>query len=397
MASTACPRRSACSRTEPSSSMIVSGARPLPSRWVRTRCSTSTAPSRVTAPAAVVVPPTSTPSRSASRVIRVGGGLYGPLRGLPQDGIAPAKPALEDAEPESRWARAIRRRPPQRRPKSQSVIPSAMAAERAAAVPTPTSSVSRWRAYRLCASASSNTPGCAMNSETPGGRSRSRARVVTRVQYAPGPDSPKKWSGVLRPAARAGPRGHILAPYRDAEPLRRGEDDAAHRRVEAHVVVRVEVGRCAFHERQELLDLRPHLALDVLHRRALRRAARVTDESAGRIDQGARARERTAERQIDVEAQPESRGARRGEGLLVHVRRHEHGRARDDPVAVRGEDAGGHASRETEVVGVHDQPARHRSAEPPQAPWTTNRSTVVGTLGPRVASTSRARMWSRRS
>src|SRR5437773_1414521 len=84
--------------------------------------------------------------------------------------------------------------------------------------------------------------------------------------------------------ARAGPRGHILAPYRDAEPLRRGEDDAAHRRVEAHVVVRVEVGRCAFHERQELLDLRPHLALDVLHRRALRRAARVTDESAARVD-----------------------------------------------------------------------------------------------------------------
>src|SRR5439155_379794 len=93
MASTACPRRSACSRTEPSSSMIVSGARPLPSRWVSTRCSTSTAPSRVTAPAAVVVPPTSTPSKSASRVIRVRGGLYGPPRGLPPDRIAPAKPA----------------------------------------------------------------------------------------------------------------------------------------------------------------------------------------------------------------------------------------------------------------------------------------------------------------
>src|SRR5207247_710336 len=74
---------------------------------------------------------------------------------------------------------------------------------RVAAVPTPTSSVSRWRAYRLNATASSNTPGCAMNSEAPGGRSRSRARVVARVQYAPGPDSPKKWSGVLRPAARA--------------------------------------------------------------------------------------------------------------------------------------------------------------------------------------------------
>src|SRR2546422_8474720 len=48
-----------------------------------------------------------------------------------------------------------------------------------------------------------------------------------------------------------------------------------------------------------LFRSRPHLALDVLHLGALRRAARVADEASRRVHQGPRARERTAERRSE--------------------------------------------------------------------------------------------------
>src|ERR1043165_2050032 len=62
MPSMVSPRPRAPARTASMSPTIVSRARPGPAPWVGACASTSTSPSLVTSPAAVVVPPTSTPS-----------------------------------------------------------------------------------------------------------------------------------------------------------------------------------------------------------------------------------------------------------------------------------------------------------------------------------------------
>src|SRR5213593_2642 len=319
MAASARPRPSASARTAAISPTIVGSARPLPSRWVDTRCSMSTSPSRVTTPAAVVVAPTSTPSRTASPFMRRleiaevaegdaqrhGGGACRRCAEADQLGLALARiPALRERVVEH-----------------AGVSHELRDAGREIAQP--------YQGRR----------------EGPvGAGARFAEEMVGRPEAG---------------RAGAGTRKLVLAPHRNAEPLRRGEHDAGHRLVEAHVVMRVEVRRGAFRERHERLDLRLHLAFDVLHLGALRRAARVADEASRRVHQGPRARERTAERQVDVEADSESRVARRDERVAIHVEGDEHRRARDDAVTASGEDAGRHAAREPEVVGVHDQASRH--------------------------------------
>src|SRR5438876_616403 len=279
MAASARPRPSASARTAAISPTIVGSTRPLPSRWVDARCSMSTLPSRATTPAAVVVAPTSTPSRSASSSMgrleiaevaegdaqRHGGGACRRCAEADQLGLALARiPALRERVVEH-----------------AGVSHELRDAGREIAQP--------YQGRR----------------EGPvGAGARFAEEMVGRPEAG---------------RARAGTRKLVLAPHRNAEPFRRGEHDAGHRLVEAHVVMRVEVRRGAFRDRHERLDLRLHLALDVLHLGALRRTARVADEASRRVHQGPRARERTAERQVDVEADSESRVARRDERVAIHV------------------------------------------------------------------------------
>src|SRR2546422_117383 len=259
MAASARPRPSASARTAAISPTIVGSPRPLPSRWVDARCSMSTSPSRATTPAAVVVAPTSTPSRSASSSMgrleiaevaegdaqRHGGGACRRCAEADQLGLALARiPALR-----------------QRVVEHAGVSHELRDAGREIAQP--------YQGRR----------------EGPvGAGARFAEEMVGRPEAG---------------RAGAGPRKLVLAPHRNAEPLRRGEHDAGHRLVEAPVVMRVEVRRGAFRERHERPDLRLHLALDVLHPRALRRPARVAGEASPRVHEGPRARERTAARQVD--------------------------------------------------------------------------------------------------
>ena len=95
-----------------------------------------------------------------------------------------------------------------------------------------------------------------------------------------------------------------------------------------------------------------------------------------------------------MEPEAEPLGARPGELLSVGIGRDEHGRARDEAVAPRREDARAHAGRETEVVGVDDEPPGHAR----RVPWTRSRSTVAGRpVAGSVASGSTERMCSSRS
>src|SRR2546430_2715470 len=218
MAASAPPRPSASARTAAISPTIVGSAGPLPSRWGDTRCSMSTLPSRATTPAAVVLAPTSTPSRSASSSMgrleiaevaegdaqRHGGGACRRCAEADQLGLALARiPALRERVVEY-----------------AGVSHGLRDAGRGIAQP--------YQGRR----------------EGPvGAEARFAEEMVGRPEAG---------------RARAGPRKLVLAPHRKAEPLRRGEHDAGHRLLEGHVGVRVEGRRGAVSGRSRSPRPRPH-------------------------------------------------------------------------------------------------------------------------------------------
>ncbi len=119
----------------------------------------------------------------------------------------------------------------------------------------------------------------------------------------------------------------------------------------------------------------------------------LAHEVPARIDEGRAAGHRPAQRQVHVETEAQPGVARPRDVVAGDAGRHQHRRARDDAVAAGGQDAGGHAGGETEIVGVDDEPP-HRASVPSR----TMRSTVAGVpWAGSVRSSSTPRRCSRRS
>src|SRR2546422_11552202 len=110
--------------------------------------------------------------------------------------------------------------------------------------------------------------------------------------------------------------------------------------MQSNVMMAVEVRRRPVHARDESVDLRLDFALDVLRLCSRSGPARVADEPTARVHERRSARDRLAERQIDVDPRAEAGVAKLSKKLVVELAVDEHGRARDDAVAVRRQDAG---------------------------------------------------------
>jgi hypothetical protein len=194
-------------------------------------------------------------------------------------------------------------------------------------------------------------------------------------------------------AAGARPGLTVLAAHGQAALARDFQHHVAHRRIEADVVVAVEVRGSALEQLLEAVELRLHLCAHVGSLGDGGRPARIAHEAPASIDERAAAGERLAEREVDVHPEPEPAVARAGDEVGSDLARHEDGGARHDAVAMRGEDALAHPAGEAVVVGVDDEPSRHG-----RRPSMARRSTVAGTSRPAsVPSRSIARRCSMRS
>ena len=209
-------------------------------------------------------------------------------------------------------------------------------------------------------------------------------------------------------AALAGGRAHeiVLAPHRHLEGAREVENEVEDGRVPAHMVMAVEMGGEPSHDGPERVDLGAELDARLVDVGARGGLARVPDEPALRVHEGGHALgagHGAAQGQVQVHPHPEVRSCQLldegGRDLAVDEERG----ARDDAVAMRLENAAGHAGSEPEIVGVDDEDlglaargrGRHRGFV---RPCITRRSTLVGIFATgRVPSVSRPRMWSRRS
>ena len=192
--------------------------------------------------------------------------------------------------------------------------------------------------------------------------------------------------------ARARARGVVLAAHGHTQRARDVHHDLANRRMQADVMMRVQVRRRAPERLLELRDLRLDLGAHVGRGRARRRVACVAHESPLVIDERAPAGQRLAEREVHVQPDAEPAVEQACDEGAIEVRGHEHGGAGDDAVAMRGQDALAHAAGHPPVVGVHDQPPAHRAR-----PSSSSRSTVAGRPAGNVASRSIARRCARRS
>src|SRR6266508_6889262 len=97
-------------------------------------------------------------------------------------------------------------------------------------------------------------------------------------------------------------RARVLTPHGQAcldGELHEGVTDGGQL---ADVVVAVQMRGRAAEQALEALELRRDLRRHLGGLRARGRVPRVADEAAGRVDEGAAARQRFAEREVDVEA-----------------------------------------------------------------------------------------------
>src|SRR5262245_53711070 len=122
----------------------------------------------------------------------------------------------------------------------------------------------------------------------------------------------------------------------------------------------VEMGREAPPEGSERVDLIAELDPCLVLPRARRHLARVAEEAALAVDERghpARIGEGCAERQVEVQTHAQPRIQEPVDQIELDWPVHDHGRARDDPLGPRVQDAAGNARRDAEVVGVDDEDA----------------------------------------
>ena len=313
-------------------------------------------PARVTTPAAIVVPPTSTPSSNGGR------GIAEPRRH--------SCPKCCRADAERRRGRRARRRSRARPSRSRAGGRSGCSRDRC------------------------RTSRVGMNSDTPGGSARRCASVRAERPVGVRPGLAEEVIGRAQAdAPRARPRLRVLAAHGHAErarrrrarrraPARTGPRGGACRDASAAASPASRSARSA--PRPPPARRAPRPAPPPAARRARTRPLPSTSERP-RV-------ERLAQREVDVQPQAQAAVASPGQLLTIDVQRDHHRGARDDAVAVRGQDPRAHAAREAEIVGVDDQhPLTARR------PSMTKRSTLSGNPRGSVPSASISRRCSSRS